>query len=145
VIPGIQPESFRAVILGFFLTLFVAGGTGSALALWSQSAATTMQVKADTLPSPDLQCSDVPNETAVLVTWVPQRSGVTGYDAPCPGRTNNQDRELLGRSNLGKDDTLTIGVRRILLRCRGHCKIWFVAAQPANWSTIHANIPLVGL
>ena len=55
-------------------------GGGYALALWNQSASLTMQVRAETLPAPTLNCAEVANQPSVVVTWTPQRSGVTSYD-----------------------------------------------------------------
>lgn len=69
-----------AVVLGFCMTVLMGTGGGYALALWNQSATLTMQAKAETLPSPTIICAEVANQPSVVVTWTPQRSGVTSYD-----------------------------------------------------------------
>ena len=52
-----NPKPLRALLLGFCLSVLVAGGAVSALALWSQQATMTLDVTAGTLPPPELQCS----------------------------------------------------------------------------------------
>lgn len=69
----------RAAFLAFCLTVLMATGAGHALALWSQNATVTMQVTAETLPSPELSCAQGSNAQSVVVTWVPQRAGATSY------------------------------------------------------------------
>ena len=69
-----------AVVLGFCLTVLMGTGGGHALALWNQRATLAIQVKAETLPSPTISCAEIANQPSVVVTWTPQRSGVTSYD-----------------------------------------------------------------
>lgn len=143
---GMKPKSFRAVIFGFCLTLLIAGSTGPALALWGQSASTTLQVKAGTLPSPDLHCANVPNETAVLVTWTPQRAGVTGYDVTVT--RNGQTIKTVSYTATVTSEKITpslLGVGEYTYAVKVTAKYDSWRAQPAAWSTIRATVPLVGL
>jgi hypothetical protein len=146
-VSGMRPKSFRAaVIFGFCLTLLIAAGTGSALALWSQSASMTMQVKAGTLPSPDLQCAKVPNETAVLVTWTPQRAGVTGYDV-----TVTRDGQTLKTSSYSAgviSEKITpplLGVGEYPYAVTVTAKYGSWQARPTGWTTIRASVTVLGL
>jgi hypothetical protein len=143
---GWRPKPFRPVILGFCLTLLIAGGGSSALALWSQSGSMTMQVKAGTLPSPDLQCAKVPNEAAVLVSWIPQRAGVTGYDVTVT--RNGQAIKTVSYSAAVTSEKITpstLGVGDYAYAVTVTAKYGTWQAQPAAWSTIRASVPLVGL
>ena len=143
---GLSLKQFRAIILGFCLTLFMAAGTGHAFALWNQSAVMTMQVKAGTLPSPALNCSKVPNEASVLVTWTPQRSGVTGYDVTVTqdGQTIKTASYLPGITS--EKITAPIGLiyqDTYAVKVTARYGSW--QAQPATWDTIIASKPLLAL
>lgn len=136
---------YRAVILGFCLTVLLAGGAGYAFALWSQSASMTMQVSSGTLPSPQLQCADVPNETAVLMTWVPQRAGVTGYDVTVTrnGQTIKAVSYPAGvTSEKVTPSALGVGEYSYTVTVTATYGSW--QAQRADWTTIRANVPLFG-
>lgn len=143
---GMRPRSFRALIIGFCLTLLITGGVGTALALWSQSASMTMQVTAGTLPPPGLQCAKVPNETAVLVTWSPQRAGVTGYDVTVTrnGSTIKNSSYSVGVTS-EKITAPTIGVGDYAYTVTVTAKYGSWRAQPAAWTTIRASVVLLGL
>lgn len=140
-----RPRRYRELILGFCLAVLLAGGAGSAYALWSQSATMTMQVKAGTLPLPQLQCSNVPNETAVLVTWTPQRPGVTGYDVTVT--RNSQTIKTASYSAGVTSEKITApvlgaGDYAYVVTVKAKYGSW--EARPAAWNTIHANVVIVG-
>ena len=143
---GWRPKPVHALLLGFCLTLLLAGGTGSALALWSQSASITMQAKAGTLPSPDIQCAKVPNEIAVLVTWIPQRAGVTGYDVTVT--RDGQTIKTASYSAAVTSEKITpplLGVGEYPYTVTVTVKYGSWQAQPSAWSSISASVVVVGI
>jgi hypothetical protein len=106
----------------------------------------TMQVKAGTLPSPNLQCAKVPNETAVLVTWTPQRAGATGYDVTVT--RNGQTIKTVSYAAAVTSEKITpalLGVGDYSYSVTVTAKYGSWQAQPIAWSTIRVSIPLVGL
>ena len=139
-------KPFHAVILGFCLTVFLAGGAGYALALWSQSATMTMHVSAGTLPSPKLQCSNVTNETAVLVTWTPQRAGATGYDVTVT-RNGSTIKTASYPATVTSEKIMppSIGAGNYTYNVTVTAKYASWQAQPSAWTTIRANVPVLGL
>lgn len=72
-------RELKAACIGFCLTVLMGTGAGYAAALWNQSSTLTMQATAETLPSPVLTCGQGSNAQTVVVTWAPQRAGVTSY------------------------------------------------------------------
>lgn len=145
-ITGWRPRSVHALLLGISLSLLLAGGTGSALALWSQSASMTMHVKAETLPSPDLQCAKAPTETAVTVTWVPQRAGATGYDV-----TVTQDGQTIKTASYPAAVTSEkippplLGVGEYTYAVTVTAKYGSWQAPPSTRSDIRASVVILGL
>ncbi|AUZ35679.1 hypothetical protein C3B78_15310 [Arthrobacter sp. PGP41] len=143
---GMKPKSFRVLVLGFCFTLLIAGGSGPALALWSQNASMTMQVKAGILPSPDLECADVPNETAVLVTWTPQRAGVTGYDVTVT--RNGLTIKSSSYSSSVTSERVTpppLGAGDYAYSVTVTAKYGSWQAQPTAWDTIRARVAIIAL
>lgn len=100
----LQP-AHRLLITVFCLTVLMGTGAGFAMAWWNQNATMTMKVTAETLPSPVLTCSRGTNEQNVVVTWVPQRTGVTSYDVTV---TRNGSTERTGNHSPAKiSETIT--------------------------------------
>lgn len=143
--PRLLLKPFHTVILGFCLAVFVAGGAGYALALWSQSATMTMDVRAGTLPSPELACSKVPNETALLVSWTPQRAGATGYDVTVT--RNGSTIKTASYPATVTSEKITpppLGAGSYTYNVTVTAKYASWRAQPSAWTTIRANVPVIG-
>jgi hypothetical protein len=70
---------YATAVFTFCLALFLSAGGGQALALWNQHATLAIQVTAETMPPPTLSCAQGSNNQTVIVSWVPQRAGVTSY------------------------------------------------------------------
>lgn len=76
---GTSRNPLRGPLLAFCLTVLVVGGGTQAFGYWNQSATMTMQVTAELLQSPTITCKQGSTSQSVVVTWVPQQSGVTSY------------------------------------------------------------------
>ena len=137
---------FRTLLVAFCLTVVMAGGAAAASALWSQSSTVTMDVTAGTVPSPELQCSKVSNETAVLVTWAPQGAGVTGYDVTVTrnGQTmKSASYAATVTSEKVSVPLLGVGDYAYTVTVTATHGSW--KAEPSSWGTIRASVVVLGL